>query len=96
LVPDLRSQLLDEELRNRDRNSALLALEREIGRYPAYLGLTPDEALSRSKTAASNEKKLLEQLAGYGWGPVQMYHRPTRQNPDQWRQRSRAHRRSPR
>ena len=33
LVQDLRTQLLEEELRNRDRNAALLALDREIERY---------------------------------------------------------------
>src|SRR4029077_12349585 len=45
LVQDLRPQLLEEELRNRDRNAALLAMEREIERYRPYLSLSPDEAL---------------------------------------------------
>src|SRR5256885_10607203 len=49
LIQDLRSQLLEEELRNRDRNAALLALDREMERYRKYLGLSPDEALARSK-----------------------------------------------
>src|SRR5205823_9420013 len=47
LVQDLKSQLLDEELRNRDRNAALLALDREMSRYRKYLDLSPDEALAR-------------------------------------------------
>jgi hypothetical protein len=80
LVQDLRSQLLEEELRNRDRNAALLALESEIGRYRPYLGLSPDEALARSKTAAPAEKKLIEKLAGAGWGPIQMYFRLSNRN----------------
>jgi hypothetical protein len=75
LVQDLRSQLLEEELRNRDRNEALLALDAEMERYRKYLGLSPDEALARSKTAAPEEKKLLERLAIEGWGSVQMYFR---------------------
>jgi RNA polymerase sigma-70 factor (ECF subfamily) len=75
LLQDLRSQLLEEELRNRDRHAALLALEREIERYRPYLGLSPDEALARSKTAPPAEKKLLEAYAGWGWGPIQMYFR---------------------
>jgi RNA polymerase sigma-70 factor (ECF subfamily) len=75
LVQDLRSQLLEEELRNRDRHAALLALEREIERYRPYLGLSPDEALARAKTAPENEKHLLEKYAGVGWGPIQMYFR---------------------
>jgi hypothetical protein len=33
LVQDLRSQLLEEELRNRDRSESLLALERDLQRY---------------------------------------------------------------
>jgi Putative zinc-finger len=80
LVQDLRSQLLEEELRNRDRNEALLALDREIQRYRPYLGLTPDEALARSRTAAPAEKKLLETMASYGWGAVQMYVRLSAQD----------------
>jgi hypothetical protein len=80
LVQDLRSQLLEEELRNRDRNEALLALEREIERYRPYLSLTPDEALARSKTAPASEKRLLEALAGTGWGPIHMYYRLSRRD----------------
>jgi RNA polymerase sigma-70 factor (ECF subfamily) len=78
LVQDLRSQLLEEELRNRDRNAALLALEKEIERYRPYLDLSPDEAMARTRTAAPSEKALLEKLAGYGWGPIQMYRRLSR------------------
>jgi hypothetical protein len=79
LVQDLKSQLLEEELRNRDRNEALIALEREIDRYRPYLSLSPDQALARSKAAPPEEKKLLEKLAGQGWGPLQMYSRLTLQ-----------------
>jgi RNA polymerase sigma-70 factor (ECF subfamily) len=75
LLQDLRSQLLEEELRNRDRRAALLALEKEIERYRPYLDLSPDEALARSKTASPNDKKPLETFAGFGWGPIQMYFR---------------------
>src|SRR5207302_4213234 len=73
LVQDLRSQLLEEELRNRDRNAALLALDREIERYRPYLDLTPDEALARSNAAAPGDQKLLEALGKTGWGPLQAY-----------------------
>jgi RNA polymerase sigma-70 factor (ECF subfamily) len=78
LVQDLRSQLLEEELRNRDRIAALLALENEIERYRPYLHLSPDEALARAKTAPA-EKPLLEKLATGGWGPIQMYFRLSNQ-----------------
>src|SRR5205823_7017740 len=33
LVQDLKSQLLEEELRNRDRDASLLALEKDLERY---------------------------------------------------------------
>jgi hypothetical protein len=81
LMQDLRSQLLEEELRNRDRNEALLALEQELDRYRPYLHLTPDEIVARARTAPAAEKKLLEKLgggdprSGLGWGPIQMYFR---------------------
>src|SRR5712692_8677715 len=69
LVQDLRSQLLEEELRNRDRNTALLLLEREIERYRPYLDLSPEEALARAQSALPEEKPLLETLGKKGWGP---------------------------
>jgi hypothetical protein len=75
LMQDLRSQLLEEELRNRDRNAALLALEREIERYRPYLGLSPNEALARAQQAPAAEKPLLEKYADVGWAPIQMYFR---------------------
>jgi hypothetical protein len=75
LVQDLKSQFMEEELRNRDRNAALVALDQEIERYRPLLALSPDEALLRAKTAAPVEKKLLGQLSGLGWGPIQMYFR---------------------
>jgi hypothetical protein len=75
LVQDLRSQLLEEELRNRDRNAALLALDQAMQAYRPYLALSPDEALAQSKTTPPAEKKRLEYLAGGGWGVVQLYFR---------------------
>jgi hypothetical protein len=75
LVQDLKSQLLEEELRNRDRHASLLAMANEMERYRPYLDLSPEEALARSKSAVAGEKKLLEQFANYGWGAIQMYFR---------------------
>src|SRR5438128_2602269 len=60
LVQDLRSQLLEEELCNRHRHQALLALEKEIERYRHYLTLSLDEALERARTAPPGEKEVLE------------------------------------
>jgi hypothetical protein len=77
LTLDLRSQLLEEELRNRNRNAALLALEKEIERYRPYLDLSPDEALAQAAKAPPEQKELLTRLAGPMWGLVQMYARLT-------------------
>ena len=70
LTQDLRGQLLEEELQNRDRHEALLSLQREVEKYRPYLDLSPDEARARAETAAPAEKKRLETLAGKGWGVV--------------------------
>src|SRR5262249_30311521 len=75
LVQDLRSQLLEEELRNRDRNAALVALEKELSRYRAYLDLSRKEARARAQRAPAAEKPLLEKYADVGWAPIQMYFR---------------------
>jgi hypothetical protein len=75
LVQDLRSQLLEEELRNRDRDAALIALDQEMQRYRPYLSLSPEEARARATTASPAEKWLLDRYAHQGWGPVQMYFR---------------------
>src|SRR5439155_10456554 len=75
LVQDLRSQLLEEELRSRDRNAALLALDQEIQQYRPYLDLSPEQAEARARIAEPAEKKLLEYLSRHGWGPSQMYFR---------------------
>jgi RNA polymerase sigma-70 factor, ECF subfamily len=75
LVQDLKSQLLEEELRNRDRHEALLALESEIERYRPYLDLSPDEALARAKSAPPEERERLQHFGGHAWGLLQMYFR---------------------
>src|SRR5262249_10944464 len=73
LQQDLRSQLLEEELRNRDRNAALLALDQEMTRFRQYAGLSPEEAAARAASARPEEKALLEKIAGKSWGPIRMY-----------------------
>jgi Putative zinc-finger len=77
LVQDLKSQLLEEELRNQDRNQALLDMEEQAKRYRPYLDLSPEEALARAATARPEEKEILKHYAGKGWGPAQMYSRLT-------------------
>jgi RNA polymerase sigma factor (sigma-70 family) len=75
LVQDMRSQLLEEELRDRDRNAAWLALEEEMQRYQPLLDLAPDVARARIDSAAPSERPLLEIMAEFRWGAIQLYHR---------------------
>ena len=74
-MQDLRSQLLEEELRNRNRNEALLAMDQEMQHFRPYLNLTPDEARAQAGAAAPKEKRLLVHLAEEPWGAIQMYFR---------------------
>jgi hypothetical protein len=75
LVQDLRSQLEEEQLREQDRNAALLALDAEMSQYRPYLSLSPVEARTRAKTAPPEERRRLERYADIGWGPAQMWFR---------------------
>src|SRR5437667_149871 len=63
LVQDLRSQLLEEELRNKDRNAALLALDDAMSRFRPYVGLPPDELRKRAIETGPAGPKLPKHLA---------------------------------
>jgi hypothetical protein len=75
LRQDLRSQLAEEEMRNRDVHAALAALDEDLARYRPYLHLTPEQAKARLERNPGADKELLKQLAGPLWGPIQVYHR---------------------
>jgi hypothetical protein len=78
LAQDLRSQLLEEDLRNRDRNAALQAVDQEMESYRRYLGLSPEELRGRmgeGAPLAPGERRISPQRAGAMWGPMQMYFR---------------------
>jgi hypothetical protein len=76
LIQDLRSQLMEEELRNRDLNEAFLAMDREMQALRPYLGLTPEQLRAKAEAAPTPEqKKRLRDLVGAGWGGLQMYFR---------------------
>ncbi|WP_309715714.1 hypothetical protein, partial [Armatimonas sp.] len=65
LVQPLRAQLLEEELRNRDRDAALIALDAQMReRYQSLLGLSLEEVQGRKEG---------EKIGGLGWGPAQLY-----------------------
>jgi hypothetical protein len=74
LTEPLKVKLLEEELRNQDRNEALLALERAMDSYKSQLSLSPDEARSQLEGMPNGPAKdRLKKLGGIGWGPMQLY-----------------------
>jgi hypothetical protein len=77
LVQDLRGQLLEEELRNRDRSEALLALDREMARFRPYLEGSPGATLARLREALPETERLLGVLSEdpEPWGAMQLYFR---------------------
>jgi hypothetical protein len=76
LAQDLKSQLLEEELRNRDRNEALIAMDQQMQALRPYLDLSPEQIRSKAETTATpEEKERLQKAATFGWGPLQMYFR---------------------
>jgi hypothetical protein len=81
LAQDLKSQLLEEELRNQDLHAAMLALDQQMAAYQPYLNLSMDELKMRLARGApprsggpGSEKNLLQKLR-YNWGVVKAYHR---------------------
>src|SRR5262249_15775619 len=75
LYQDLRSQLAEEEMRNRDLHEALIALDHDMGKYQPLLNLSPEEAKTRLSQAGPAEKPLLAALAGKSWGAAQPHFR---------------------
>lgn len=49
LTQDLRSQLLEEQLRNRDRDEALLAVDQEVEKWRRYRNMSLEEIQARIK-----------------------------------------------
>ncbi len=71
LNQDLRAQLAEEELRNRDLDEALLALDNEM---KSLGGISLDEMKARVEQAAGPDRQRLQMLTiGGGWGAAQLY-----------------------
>jgi len=79
LVQDLRSQLAEEEMRNRDVHEALLALDEEMAWFRPYLSRNMDQQIDRVTRNTDDKNTELNRLyrlvKGGGWGPAQLYFR---------------------
>ena len=73
LKQPLRNQFLEEELRNKDKNEALLALDKEMESLKKYFDMSPEQARETAEHAEGKEKEKLDLLGGIGWGPARLY-----------------------
>jgi hypothetical protein len=76
LSQDLKTQLAEEEMRNRDLHAALLALDDRMAQYRPYLERSFDQLAAQYDRAQGKEKQLIGDLVKMGgWGPAQLYFR---------------------
>lgn len=74
LVQDLRSQLAEQEMRNRDQNAGFLALGEAMGVYRPYVNQTVPQLKERLTGAQGTERERLSLLVKEGgWGAVQLF-----------------------
>jgi hypothetical protein len=77
LTQDLKSLLAEEELRNRDLDAALLALDAEMAKYRPYLDMSFEQLEKASEESRKNYLLLFDLMHNAGWGGMQIYHRLT-------------------
>jgi hypothetical protein len=77
LDQDLRSQLIEEEMRNRDQDAALLALDAEMQKYRPYLEMSFEELKKRAEQGGETGKLPSALVNGGHWGGAQLYFRLT-------------------
>jgi hypothetical protein len=78
LIQDLKSQLAEEELRNRDYHAALVAMDEEVAALEALTRQSVDQLATRFQKATGIEKQRLELiLQRGGWGAAKLYSRLT-------------------
>ena len=73
LLQDVRSQIAEEEMRNRDRNAALISLTDRMEQYRPYLERTPEQLKEAATKAKGKEAELLFTMMGTEWGAIQTY-----------------------
>jgi hypothetical protein len=77
LEQDLKSQLEEEELRNRDQHAALLALDAEMERYRPYLDMGIDQLKKLYAESRSKYGRLSPVVHNAAWAGMQLYFRLT-------------------
>ena len=79
LLQDLRSQLTEEEMRNRDVHEALIALDEEMSWFRPYLDQNVDQLIQRVERNRDGKdpevSRLYRFVKGGGWGAAQLYFR---------------------
>ena len=73
LTRSVRSQLLEEELRNQDQDEALIALDQAMEKYRKFRGLNTTQVRALLPTAKGENATLLFPLASGGWLPANLY-----------------------
>lgn len=73
LTRSVRSQLLEEELRNQDQDEALIALDQAMEKYRKFRGLNTSQLREAVKTAKGEAATMLFPLTYGGWVPANLY-----------------------
>jgi hypothetical protein len=77
LSQDLKAQLAEEELRNRDLDAALLALDAQMAKFRPYFDMSFQQLERASEQSRKNYLLLFDLMHNGGWGGMQLYHRLT-------------------
>ncbi len=73
LTQDLRSQLAEGEMRDRDLNAALVALDQAMQAYAPYTELSLEQLQAKYAQAQGRQRERLSRIVGSGWGALQLY-----------------------
>jgi hypothetical protein len=73
LTRSVRSQLLEEELRNQDQDEALIALDQAMEKYRKFRGLNTSQVRALLPTFKGDDAGLLFPLESGGWLPANLY-----------------------
>src|SRR5439155_14892143 len=77
LDQDLKSRLMEEELRNQDMHAALLAVDEQMQRFRPYLDMSLEEMVKREGQSRDAGNLLGNITHNGGWAGMELYHRLT-------------------